>query len=125
MPTRRKVPVKEIVEVLREVNANLLGVVINRLTSQPGSYYNYRSYYYYRKTYDGLMEALRHGAVERARSRILKRTGWKEIISGRKVEKQKRRNPNHKIELLPACLSRGKATARSDRTIKNITNGPA
>ena len=82
---------KESVEMLREVNANLLGVVINRLTSQPGSYYNYQNY---RKTYDGHYGST--AAMERSNGRgagILKKAGWKEIIPGRKVEKQKTKNP--------------------------------
>lgn len=42
---------KECIEALREVNATLLGVVVNRLTIQTGGYASYRRYYYYRQTY--------------------------------------------------------------------------
>jgi len=42
---------KECIESLKEVNATLLGVVVNRLTIQTGGYASYRRYYYYRQTY--------------------------------------------------------------------------
>jgi polysaccharide biosynthesis transport protein len=40
-------------ERLREVNANLLGVVVNRLTSKMDGYSDYNHYYYYQKSGDG------------------------------------------------------------------------
>ena len=42
---------KECIDALREVNATLLGVVVNRLTIQTGGYASYRRYYYYRHSY--------------------------------------------------------------------------
>ena len=38
---------------LREVNANVLGVVVNRLSAKTDGYYDYYHYYYYQKSGDG------------------------------------------------------------------------
>ena len=38
---------------LREVNANILGVVVNRLSAKTDGYYDYYHYYYYQKSGDG------------------------------------------------------------------------
>ncbi len=44
---------KQCVDGLREANANLLGVVVNRLSTKMDGYYNYYSYYYSRRSGNG------------------------------------------------------------------------
>ena len=48
--TRREVA-KRAVEALRQVNAHVLGVLMNRITPRSGGYYYYKTYYYYKSGY--------------------------------------------------------------------------
>ena len=48
--TRREVA-KRAVEGLRQVNAHVLGILMNRITPRSGGYYYYKTYYYYKSGY--------------------------------------------------------------------------
>jgi polysaccharide biosynthesis transport protein len=49
----QKNQLRQSVERMREVNANLLGIVVNRLSPKMDGYSGYYHYYYYRKTGNG------------------------------------------------------------------------
>jgi Mrp family chromosome partitioning ATPase len=54
---------KECAERLRDVNANLLGVVVNRLSPKADGYYYYYNYYYYKKKTDSTYGYMQGGAT--------------------------------------------------------------
>lgn len=57
------------VELLRNVKANVLGVVLNRLPIHEGGYYKYKYYHYYSGSYDNLPETPKKGLFGRKKTK--------------------------------------------------------
>lgn len=55
------------VELLRNVNANLLGVIMNRLPMHEGGYYKYKYYAYYGAAYGEEQETAKRGLFKKKR----------------------------------------------------------